>query len=164
MRYSAAKPMGADDEDYTSRSFKALLFVGLLLCVAGFKSWQDFRFATSGRQGTATVTKTVEDRDRLGRTTGYKLYFDFFNENTKKPSHHFTIISVGDVDRYPVGQQMEIDYYGGKYPSTRLHGTNNRLWVYFFFGSLTALAALIAYLSISTAREDKRPERSRRKR
>lgn len=163
MRYSAAKPMGADDDDYSSGSFKLLVFVGLLLCVAGFKSWQDFRFAVSGRQGKATITKIAENRDR-GRTVGYKLYFNFFNENTKKSSHHFILIGVGDVDRYSEGQQIDIDYYGEKYPLTRLHGTSNRLWVYFFFGSLAILSALIAYLAITSAREGKPVKKSRRKR
>lgn len=111
-----------------SGSTKALLVLGVLICAAGFKAWQEFRFATSGRQGTGTITKIAEDKSR-GRTTGYKLYFDFNNQITNQPSHHYVIVGTADVDRYAEGQEIAIDYYGEKYPTTRLHGTSNRLWV-----------------------------------
>ena len=110
MRFSAAKPMGGDDEDYSSPSFKMLVFVSLVFIGAGFMSWQEFRFATVGREGPATISKIKEQRDRFGRTTGYNVYYDFFNENTKKATHHFTLISASDVDRYSEGQQVTIDY------------------------------------------------------
>lgn len=152
--------MASDDDEGMSGSTKALLVLGALICIAGFKAWQEFRFATSGRQGTGTITKIAQDKTR-GRTTGYKLYFDFTNQITNQPSHHYVIVGTDDVDRYVEGQEIAIDYYGEKYPTTRLHGTSNRLWVYFFFGSVALLIGTIAYLSIKSAREDSRPRHKR---
>ena len=151
--------MGGNDEDYSSNSFRVLVFVGLLFIVAAFMSWQEFRFATVGREAPATISKIREQTDRFGTTSGYNVYYDFLNENTKKAAHHFTLISPSDVDRYSEGQQVTIDYYGEKYATTRLHGANYRGWVYFFFASLTALVSVTAYLAIKTAREDQRPKR-----
>src|SRR5579862_118582 len=138
MRLSAAKPMGGDDENYSSPAFRVLVCVSLVFIVAGFMSWKEFRFATVGRQAPATISKIKEQTDRFGTTSGYNVYYDFFNENTKKATHHFTLISPSDVDRYSEGQEVTIDYYGEKYPSTRLHGASYRGWVYFFFASLAA--------------------------
>lgn len=117
---------------------------------------------TVGQQTEATVTKAVEDRDRYGNTTGYRLYYDFFNKNSNSPAHHYTIIPVKDVDQFPAGQKVTIDYYGEKYPVTRLHGTTHRTWVYLFIGSLLALTAVISYLTVRSARDDRRPRSAKK--
>lgn len=145
--------MASDDDD--PKSYKALLLVTGLFLVATFKSWQEFRYMTVGQQSEATVTKTVEQR-RHGQSTGYHLYYDFFNKNTNSAAHHYTMIPVDAVDQFPVGQKITIEYYGGKYPTTRLHGTSHRPWVYMFFGSLLALAGTMAYLARLSNRQDKR--------
>lgn len=153
--------MASDDDEGMSGSMKSLIILGVLICIAGFKAWEDFRFATAGRQGTGTISKITEAQ-RRGRTIGYNLYFDFNNEITNKWSHSDILVDVADVDRYAAGQEIAIDYYGEQFPNTRLHGTSNRLWVYFFFGSVSLLIGVIAYLSIKSVRDDARRRHKRR--
>lgn len=155
--------MPDDDDNGGLRALRLPIVAGLIVCLAGFKSWQEFRFATSGQHATATITKITESRHR-GRTNGFKLFYDFSNKNTNQPAHHFTLIDVDEVGLYSEGQSVEIDYYGEKYPTTRLHGTSNRGWVYFFFGSLAVLIAVITYLALKSAREAAKPRTAKKKR
>ena len=152
----------ASDDEGMSGSMKAIIALGLLICIAGFKAWEEFRFATAGQQGTGTITKISEDHDRRGRSTGYKVSFDFSIPSTSKPAHSDVLVGAADVGQYAVGQEIAIDYYGETFPNTRLHGTNNRLWVYFFFGSVALLIGVVAYMSIKSAREDSRPRQRKR--
>jgi hypothetical protein len=152
----------ASDDEGMSGSMKALIGLGLLICIAGFKAWQEFRFATAGQQGIGTITKITEHHDRRGGSTGYNVYFDFSHPAMSKPAHSHIRVDAADVDRYAVGQEIPIDYYGETFPTTRLQGTSNRLWVYFFFGSVALLIGVVAYMSIKSAREDSRPRQRKR--
>lgn len=122
-----------------------LLLLSFWLAIAGYKSWQDFRFATVGRQATATITKIVDERNRPGRNAPnyVTLSYDFFNAETGNVSHHHTSIDVDAINGYVPGKEVIIDYYGGAEPNSRLHGTNHLGWVCLFIGTAVVLTAVI---------------------
>ncbi len=148
--------LGSDDEELFSNS--TLKFLGVLFVVfvvIAFKSWEELRFRMSGLTAQAIVTHITPTHSKYGDLTGYAIAYDFDNANTKRKGHGESHVGVDEVSAFAVGNRLDIQYYGEKYPTTRFAGVSNWTWVTAFFITLVVLIATLGWLTYKSWREER---------
>ena len=152
-----------DENEGISRSAKLLIFLFGLFCLSGIESCQEIRYRLSGKEAKATVSSISEETGKYGRTTGYKIWYDFVNEHTKRQVTGYTLVSVEKAEDYFKGQTVEIEYVGGEMFNSRLKGTSNRFWIALFGLSLLATIGFAVVMTVRSRRESGRSRAGRRR-
>jgi hypothetical protein len=145
-------------EESISPGTKLAMLAGALFMVACFKSCEDLCYRWSGKQTTATVSNIAEQHSR-GGTTGYNIWYAFQNENTRKNVKGSTLVGAGEVHQYSVGQQVDIEYYGGDMFTSRIKGSGSVFWPIFFWATLAASIVGIVVMTVRANREQRKPPR-----
>lgn len=117
----------SDDDDSAVAKIGLVLIV--LWCVTCVTSCQEIKYASSGKEATASITNITEEHNRYGGLTGYRIWYSFNNKNNNKDVTGYTIVGVDNVRKYDLGQHIEIQYSGGEMFTSRIKGTGSSVWV-----------------------------------
>lgn len=150
-----------DRDPMTSLLIRVGFVLTILWLVSGFKSCQDMRYSAWGRSAAGRVTKITEERSKHSDVIGYTVAYSFYPPGAEREPGESSI-GVADRPRYHVGQELEIEFLDGRYPDSRMKGSNNPWWPRFFIGFSIAMLLCVLILSILAWREEKKPRRRRR--
>lgn len=150
-------------EEGISPLTKLILVVSVLFFFSCYKSWEEMWYWLSGKESQAQVTSIAERRGKYGRLAGYTVWYDFTNENTHQRASGSDPVSIDDAADYYHGQTVQIQYYGGDMPTSRIKGTGTTFWVWFFVLSSLVMTATITMLTVQWARNQEKPARRARR-
>lgn len=135
---------------------KWVLRVGIvftvLLLVACLKSCEEISYHSRGKRANTKVTAITENRSRAG-LEGYKIWYEFFNQNSQKAITDSTPVSIAAAAGYAVGDPVEIEYYGEDVMTTsRIRGTGSYFWPAFLLLSVAAFVGTTIVLTVRARR------------
>lgn len=124
--------------------------VFVLFCVSCFKSYEELQYLSGSRTVTTEITAIGEAYSMSRRSmtqTGWKLYYPFDHVDSPKTLRGFTIVGMDEVDDYHIGQEVTIEYIGGRKTfSSRIVGTGSYAWVIPAGGCLVAMIVGVLYI------------------
>lgn len=150
------------DLEFNRKSVRVFVFVFGLWFLSFFMSCQEIRYAWSGKDTTGVVSKIDVERSRYGNQTGYRVWYNFQNENTNRRVDGYSVVDTDKGEDYDVGQEVQVQYFGDKIFTSRLTGERNTFWLFVFFGSLAAVIGFGAYMTIKEREPRKRPKPRKR--
>lgn len=129
-------------------SLKLFGIVFAVFCVSWFKSCQELKYMTVAKTCRTHVSSITRSTGRYGKHLGYKIHYNFINENTDKNVTGYTQTGRDGIDRYAEGQEVSVEYYGDEIFTSRIQGTGSVVWPAIFFIMLAALVVGVIWLFI----------------
>lgn len=143
-----------DREDELGKA-KWVLIVGVLFLISCFMCYDELAYQISGREATATVTKSYASQSRRG-TNQTVEYAWSEPEGLQRKAMYST-----SPDSAPaVGTKLPIRYTAGDTGRSRLVGSVPWVWIAVFVGSLGAVG-VFGFLMWREANESDRPRKRR---
>ena len=131
----------------------------ILAILSLFKSCEQMKFSTSGKEATVEISHLTETRNRRMGPTGYQVWFNFVNENTGKQQSGNIQIGLDESFDFQPGQQIQIEYIGEDVTSltTRLKGSGSTIWLVLGFISIVVILGGLAWMiyALVTSEEQK---------
>jgi hypothetical protein len=125
-------------------------------------SCQELRYSWSGKETTGVVTKIDVERGRYGNQTGYRVWYNFKNDNTNRQVDGYSVVDTEEREGYAVGHEVQVEYCGDEVFTSRLAGERNTFWLFVFFGSFAAMIGIGVYMTLKDRQPKKKPKARKR--
>ena len=124
----------------------------LILIMTGGRAYLEVRYMAAGKTASAVIQKVVRSETHRTRSRSYgrrRVVFDvvysFKNKNSGRTVNGYTTVSRRAKGKYPVGREVDVQYFGGTSFCSRLAETGSPLWLVLFLGGFFVFVGSSVY-------------------
>ncbi|MBN1419221.1 MAG: DUF3592 domain-containing protein [Planctomycetes bacterium] len=126
---------------------KLVILFGVFFIVSAYASCREIKFKLYGQTAKGTITNITEAQTSRGRFVGYDLHYQYRDEKGQRTRSGATTVSGSSVNRFEIGQEVEIEFLSGESPTSRIRGEERTsFWPYVFLVSTILLVIGVIHL------------------